>query len=471
MAEAPPGLADDATITLNEAHSNDVAVAVSAGSQGRDVQFKGMNTSGRKVAFLGDTTFSTLNYATTRETLSIAAEATLTITGGAMAADGKAVKKSFSTPESFNIYAILKYDGAIRFTGAEVVLHPLNAVNGKIYIDNPEAKVSFNKGTVTLGGELHVLDSQQMLGFNESVGIFATRAVGGSLVSRSGHALTNWYACNVQAGLLEDSSTLFNLAGGTYQSLKAHNWTASGGGATRHAHCDFTGDVTLVGTNENGHALYVSRRSTSASYYAGVRLNGYGLTILNGGLMQLGDAEDDESTWNGRIEADGATVTTDGTIACGPGGYLVGDANTVVSLAEHWDNRSQWRAANFKLEQSTVKLTGSATRRAPQLFEVQSEDLGESAAGMVNNHAIGRVEIGTAAQATFVRLVDESDFKEDAEADVLYLGELYVAEGSVLDLRGLEVYVGGESVRGRQGAFGPGQIINSARESTVMMVR
>ncbi len=76
VPDAPPGLEDDATIDLNTAHSNNVAVAVLEGSTARHVRFDGMNATGRQVAFLGNTTFSTLDYTTTRNTLSIAADAT-----------------------------------------------------------------------------------------------------------------------------------------------------------------------------------------------------------------------------------------------------------------------------------------------------------------------------------------------------------------------------------------------------------
>ena len=467
-ADAPPGLDDDAAIDLDTAHSNNVAVAVLAGSTARHVRFDGMNAAGRQVAFLGDATFSTLDYTTTRGTLSIAADATLTLTGGELDPDGTVVKKTFSTPDSFSVYTILSYAGAIRCTGDEVVLHPMNAVAGKIYIDNPNATVSFNGGTMTFGGQLHVLETQRMIGFNEQTGIYPIRelASGAGLYSQSGNALTNWYDCSVGGNVLGSSSLWFMLAGGTYRSISAHVLRTY----TRNIQYEISGDVTVAGTNTDGRAVFVSR--TYLGHTALLRLNGHDLTVTGGGAIGLCTFDDSVNTWNGRIEAPGSTVATDGSIEIGPGGYFTGDADTVIAFAGDWDNRSQHRKTVFTLHAATMKAIGSAQPRKPQLIEAQSVDMGPTTDGMLNNHAVGRLEIGTPTQPTHARLVDLDDFTADALVDAFYAGSLVVNAGSTLDICGLELYVDGQSVRKRWDDFGAGRVFGSKIPSgTMLMVR
>ena len=460
VPDAPPGLEDDATIDLNTAHSNNVAVAVLEGSTARHVRFDGMNATGRQVAFLGNTTFSTLDYTTTRNTLSIAADATLTLTGGQLNPDGTVVKKTFSTPDAYNIYAILGYAGAIRCTGDQVVLHPMNGVAGKIYIDNPNATVSFNNGTFDIASELHVYETQRMINFNAASGLSAKREQGGRLVSQSGNSLTNWHDCNI-VGSQVDAGKILALAGGTYRSVSANAASTSGGGDTRSALCEISGDAICSGTNSAGRAVYVSRRSTSTLPTAIFRLNGHDLTVTNGGTIALCDFNDTASHWNGRIEAPGSTIATDGSIEIGPGGYFTGDANTVIAYAGDWDNRSQHRKTVFTLHAATMKAIGSAHPRAPQLIEAQSVDMGADVAGMVNNHAVGSLVVGTPTQPTHARLVDVDDFTADTLADAFYAGSLVIHEGSTLDLNGLELYVDGVAARPRWTAFGEGRLIDS----------
>lgn len=470
---APPGLDDDANIDLNTAHSSDVAVAVLAGSTARHVRFDGMNATGRQVAFLGDTTFSTLDYTTTKNTLSIAADATLTLTGGQINPDGTVVKKTFSTPALDNAYTILLFAGAIRCTGDQVVLHPMNPVAGKIYVVNPNAMVSFNGGTVTLGGELHVYETQRVIGFNETTGVIPTRivtAAGAGIYTQSGNALTNWIACRV-GGSVMDYGWL-TLAPGTYRSVSAAAWTTSGGSDSRSLLYEISGNAIFSGTNAVGRAVYVSRGSSGGGPTGTLRLNGHDLTVTGGGTIALCDFGDVGTTRNGLIAAPGSTVATDGSIEIGPGGYFTGDADTVIAYAGDWDNRSQYKKTAFTLHAATMKAIGSAHPRAPQLIEAQSVDMGADVAGMVNNHAVGSLVVGTPTQPTHARLVDVDDFTADTLADAFYAGSLVIHEGSTLDICGRELYVDGQSVRKRWDEFGAGLVFDSTLPAgTILMVQ
>jgi len=470
---APPGLDDDANIDLNTAHSSDVAVAVLAGSTARHVRFDGMDVdaAGRKVAFLGNTTFSTLDYTTERNTLSIAAGVTLTLTGGQLNPDGTVVRKTFSSPDAYNIYAILAYAGAIRCTGDQVVLEPMNGVAGKIYIDNPNATVSFNGGTFGIASELHVYETQRMIKFNASNGLSPKREQGGRLVSQSGNSLTNWYDCHIGGNVL-DGGKVLTLAGGTYRSVSAAAWTTSGGSDSRSLLYEISGNAIFSGTNAVGRAVYVSRGSSGGGPTGTLRLNGHDLTVTGGGTIALCDFGDVGTTRNGLIAAPGSTVATDGSIEIGPGGYFTGDADTVIAYAGDWDNRSQYKKTAFTLHAATMKAIGSAHPRAPQLIEAQSVDMGADLAGMVNNHAVGSLVVGTPTQPTHARLVDVDDFTADALADAFYAGSLVVNAGSTLDICGRELYVDGQSVRKRWDEFGEGLVFDSTLPTaTLLMVR
>ncbi len=478
---SPPGLNDDVGIALNTAHDNpdnpNVAVEVGAGATARHVAFSGMNGSGRRVEFQGDTTFATLNYATTRSTLNIVEDATLTLTGGEFNPDTEAVvKATFLSPGVFSVYNILSFPGKIRCTSDQVVLR-LNGVDGDIYVDNPDATIHFHNTQVRMGGDLFVYGSQRVIGLHSSVGMAPTR-YSKDLYRQDGNALTNWAACHIGGmSYTMSSGAPFTLPAGTYGSV-AVTYRGHYSGNVWYA---ISGDVTFVGANASGYAVEVQRRrltNANGSYFS---LNGNNLTVTNGGLIMVCEFTDpdlpeenrntDPIWWN-RIEAEGSTVTTDGDINIGPGGYFTGDADTTIALEGNWDNRSQWQNNNFTLATSTLIVNGSALPQMPQLLEAQSEDMGPTLDGMLDNHAIGRLEIGTPEQPTHARLADVDDYKEDELADAFYVAELVVHSGSILDIYGLELYVNGVSVRGRWRDFGDGLVTDSTIPSgTLIMVR
>jgi autotransporter-associated beta strand protein len=479
---SPPGLADDANLTLNKPHTNAVnpnyAIEVATGATARHVTFRNMDPAGRMVEFQGNTTFTTLDYATIRNTLNIKADATVTLTGGELNPVNDAVIRStFISPGVYSVYNILSYPGKIRCTGSQVVLL-LNGVAGDIYIDDPFATVHFRNTLITMGGNLYVYDTQRVIGLNATSGMGITRN-SFDLYSQNGNALTNWAGCHI-VGVDYGMSTgaPFTLPGGTYASV----FVGYRGHYSGDFWYDISGSVTFRAANASGCAVEVQRRRLLA-YANGARfgLNGNNLTVTGGGLILVGEftnpdlpyeTRNTDPIWWNRIEAESSTVTTDGDIAIGPGGYFTGDADTTIAFAGDWDNRSQWQSNAFALASSTLAVAGSATPREPQLLEAQSQNVGPTPAGMIKNHAVGRLEVGAPGQPTHARLVDTDDYRLDAQADAFYVGALVVNQGASLDIRGLELYVNGVSVRGRWDTFGAGHVFDSNIPSgTLLLLR
>ncbi len=80
---------------------------------------------------------------------------------------------------------------------------------------------------------------------------------------------------------------------------------------------------------------------------------------------------------------------------------------------------------------------GSGSAGGPQLLEVMSSDLGNTAAGFSHNFVYGKL-----TQATgFLRLVDQADNAPGTGPEALYVDSLIVSTFDTLDLNGLHVYV------------------------------
>ena len=74
-----------------------------------------------------------------------------------------------------------------------------------------------------------------------------------------------------------------------------------------------------------------------------------------------------------------------------------------------------------------------------------SEDLGNVAAGFVNNFAYGTLELGN---GTYVQLVDQAQNSPGTKPEALYVENLIVPAGCTLDLNGLSVYARAFQVNG-----------------------
>ena len=286
---SPPGLADDASIILNQSYTNSVnpnsrvAIEVEAGATAQHVTFSGMNETERHVEFQGDATFATLDYNTAKNSFSMVEEATLTLTGGEFNPDtGAVITRTLVSPGTFSVYTIMSFAGKIRCTGEQVVLR-LNSVMGDIYVDNPDATIHFDNTTVRFGGDLYVYDTQRVTGLNATWGMIANR-YSRDLYSQNGNALTNWVACHIGSpDYTMNEGSPFTIPGGKYASV----FVGYRGHYAGDFWYDISGDVEFKGANLRGYAVELQRLRLPSGVPAagGARfgLNGHNLTVRGGG--------------------------------------------------------------------------------------------------------------------------------------------------------------------------------------------
>ena len=134
-------------------------------------------------------------------------------------------------------------------------------------------------------------------------------------------------------------------------------------------------------------------------------------------------------------EADNATVNVDGSLDVDGQGALSFSPTATFEITGNV--LGQTTNGDQFAPQGTMLLDGYGTATAPQLLEVMSQDLGNSAAGFQDNFAYGTLAIGN---NNYVQLVDDAKNSPGTGPEALYVNALIVPAGSTLNLNGLHVY-------------------------------
>jgi hypothetical protein len=143
------------------------------------------------------------------------------------------------------------------------------------------------------------------------------------------------------------------------------------------------------------------------------------------------------------------SVITISTLEVGVAGHLAetGEPGDRLVIQEDLINTSTQNAL-WSTENTIFQFNGGTHDASnPQTLEVAGADVGGVAAGWVNNFMLGTLQIGTSD--TYVQLVDESDnsdlclsdYCEIWSREALYVGDLVLEAGTVLDLAGFNLYV------------------------------
>jgi hypothetical protein len=146
----------------------------------------------------------------------------------------------------------------------------------------------------------------------------------------------------------------------------------------------------------------------------------------------------------GRLEllATGHRFTVRGPFKLGRGAALAASPGATLSMTGgscQWANASTSPSELESLNCLGAVFQGQGGTAAK--FEVAGKDLGASPAGYDTNFALGSLQLGGAAGAGAVRLVDESDNQPDwTGAEALYLGTLVLNTGAALECGGLNLY-------------------------------
>ena len=158
-----------------------------------------------------------------------------------------------------------------------------------------------------------------------------------------------------------------------------------------------------------------------------------GTTTLNVAFNDSGNVAVQSGTL--ALETGSVIVNGSGLLSCDPGASIFLGGNLLGNTQD----------ADLFNPQGTVVLSGSGTSAAPEQLEVMSEDLGNVAAGLVNNFAYGTLELGN---GTYVQLVDQAQNSPGTKPEALYVENLIVPAGCTLDLNGLALYARASQING-----------------------
>ena len=132
-----------------------------------------------------------------------------------------------------------------------------------------------------------------------------------------------------------------------------------------------------------------------------------------------------------------ASVDIYGTLGLAGGGtagpQLEVRSSEPVTLAGDFDNRSS-DAASFDWIDGRLLMNSGA----PQAFEVGGTDLGQDVNGLVENFALGELEVAPGASVTFIDAYDNDGQGQASEA--LYVYGLVLGDGSTIELGDCRVY-------------------------------
>ena len=222
-----------------------------------------------------------------------------------------------------------------------------------------------------------------------------------------------------------------------------------------------TGNATLVfggGTN-NTIDNYLSPGTATLSSTVTVRGKTGRLinNSANGSFLNQGTISADVS--GGTITASNyaGTYQNTGTFEASNGGVLVvsgaGITNSLAGLIESPTGTIQFgsslltTATNPALlnPQGNVTFNLNANAASAKLLEATSQDLGNTAAGFVNNSAFGSLNL---TNGTYVQLVNQTSNTGGSKPDAVYVDSLTVDANTTLDLNNVKLYVLNATIHG-----------------------
>lgn len=132
-----------------------------------------------------------------------------------------------------------------------------------------------------------------------------------------------------------------------------------------------------------------------------------------------------------------ATVTVDGDFSILTAGDVRYDSSQAMSLGGNFDNQS---TVEEVFEWLNGRLILDAT--LSQTFEVGGTDLGSISLGLVDNFAMGNLEVASGSQVTFEDAVDNDEAGQGVCTEALYVHCLILRAGSTITLQDVNIYYG-----------------------------
>ena len=397
------------TTTIYAIFNNSGSVDVQSGTlslQGGGTQSGSFSISvGATLGFDGSTTFTM--------------SSTASVSGAGTAEFGGSATTTFTTGSTYGVSGVNLVDGGtIDFTtGGAVSLGALTETAG------------------TLTGSDAVTISGQMTWTGGTIsGTGSTTAQGGLTLGADGNSYPEYL----------DGSTFTNAGPATWQGLgEFYQENASTFVNQAGASLDIQNDLSWLSdgtatTFNNAGTLTESAGSGTTTIYAIFNNSGF-VDVQNGTLSLQGGGTD-----SGSVDLQSGTLAIQNGSANPTGSnFIASQPGTTLAISGNLLGNTQ--NADLFSPQGTVLLDGSGTASSPQQLEVMGQDLGNVAAGFVNNFAYGTVELSNNTQ---VQLVDQAQNSTGTGPEALYTNNLIVPAGCTLDLNGFDLYAQAVQING-----------------------
>jgi len=205
------------------------------------------------------------------------------------------------------------------------------------------------------------------------------------------------------------------------------------------------GRLTVADRIDNGGVIDLAGGTLVADTLAvGYLADSDGLLGVNGGLLQTRHLLVGTEAGRGRLALlePTARVEVAADWDVGPYGALtVAPGVEVHMTGSAFLNHSTDNAALADLEYLRLVFEGGDDHES--FIEVAGADLGLLPEGFHENFALAALVVGTEECRAIVRLIDDFDNGNRTSPEALYVHDLVVGPGSVLDLNGLKLYYDG----------------------------
>lgn len=262
------------------------------------------------------------------------------------------------------------------------------------------------------------------------------------------------------SGLSMRDGAIFEMQGG---HLTFSNWVLVGGGGTGGpgtiVHTG--GIIEGLGPSPGSSVLVMSETSYPLSVYSIG-----GSAEVSASTLIVGNTGRDGSRVHGRLEITAASASMRFTrsLAFGDFSELSAMSGAVIDLDSANFFVSSQLPGNLA-DLANLTLIAEGQNAEANTFEAAGLDLGPVNAGFNLNFALGALTLGEAGDPAWLQLVDDNDNRtEDGLPEALYVDNLVLGAGSVLDLNGLNLYYRSFTDLGGTIELGGGQMMQVVPE-------
>lgn len=231
-----------------------------------------------------------------------------------------------------------------------------------------------------------------------------------------------------------------NWTGGPPVSSATDSAWIDNAGTARLSSGSAAANVLYVGWHRSGHLVQSGTSSlTVSSLRIGDLAGSAGSVTISSGSLQCGDLVVG-SAGTGSLEiSNAANITVTGKLQFGRGATLLASSPSRIRLTgTAMENFSTDPAALAGLAQTTLSVENGILSAC--LLEVAGRDLGATLAGFNTNFAMGGLTIGQGDSARVMLANDVINQPLWSGGEALYVDNLVLSAGSILDLDGLHLY-------------------------------